>query len=58
MTEPDKIVKTLMTNCRCKMSRWDPAIYGRVCVCSQAESLKMKTDGKSTDKKGGSAFRR
>lgn len=40
------------------MSRWDQGIYGKICKCSQAESLKMKTDGKSTEKMGGSAFMR
>lgn len=51
-------LQTLMINCRCKMSRWDWAIYGKICTCSQAESLKMRLDGKSTDKMGGSAFTR
>lgn len=40
------------------MSRWDWVIYGKISTCSQAESLKMKIDGKSTDKMGGSAFTR
>lgn len=54
-------LQTLMTNCRCKMSRWDQAIYWKINfhrLCSQAESLKMKIHGKCTDKMGGSAFQR